>query len=147
MLRHRSGTSYEDMYWLDISSAQIVASEISQQSPSKIQYSKSTRHAIRNHKNLLAIHTHPSSMPPSVGDFNSALRNNYRVCIVCCHNGKLFMYRSHKYIIEFFYKSTIAKYKHRGYNDYEAQIKTLIEFEEHKYITFKEVNADEITRK
>ena len=111
MLKHRSGTLLEDMYWIDINTKSIVASEITQEIECEIRYSKSTQRAIKNNKNLLVIHTHPFSMPPSIRDLNSALSNGYRICIVCCHNGKVFMYQSNRHVIEFFYKGTVAKYK------------------------------------
>ena len=33
MLKHRSGTLYEDMYWIDIDTGEIVASEVNQKPP------------------------------------------------------------------------------------------------------------------
>lgn len=83
MLEHRSGTLFEDMYWLDIDSLEVVASETSQKEESRIKYSTATKKAIAQNDNLLVIHTHPNSMPPSINDFNSALKNRYKICIVC----------------------------------------------------------------
>ena len=40
MLKHRSGTLFEDMYWLDINTLEVVASETKQKVESKIKYSK-----------------------------------------------------------------------------------------------------------
>ena len=87
MLHHRSGTLLEDMYWIDIDSAKVIASETKQTGNGKIKYSRATMKKIAKHNNLLTIHTHPESMPPSINDFNSAYRNQYQVCIVCCHDG------------------------------------------------------------
>ena len=117
MLNHRSGTLYEDMYWIDIDTGEIVASEVNQK----------------------VMHTHPNSMPPSIRDFNSAYKNGYQICLVCCHNGKIFLYKSETYIFEFFYKGTVAKYKNLGYDEYEAQIMALREYETQENISFKEV--------
>ena len=104
MLNHRSGTLYEDMYWIDIDTGEVFASEISSQTECEIQYSKVTLKEIKRHKNILVMHTHPNSMPPSIRDFNSAYQKEYQICIVCCHNEKVFMYHSKGYIIELFYK-------------------------------------------
>ena len=93
MLNHRSGTLYEDMYWIDIDTGEIVASEVNQKVEKGIWYSKSTLREIEKHKNLLVMHTHPNSMPPSIRDFNSAYKNGYQICLVCCHNGKIFHLR------------------------------------------------------
>lgn len=139
MLEHRSGTLFEDMYWLDIDTLEVIASETEQKSESRIKYSRATKKAIAKNENLLVIHTHPNSMPPSVNDFNSALKNKYRLCIVCCHDGKIFMYHSKKHVVELLNKGTIAKYKKMGYDDYESQILALEELQNNGEISFKEV--------
>lgn len=139
MLEHRSGTLFEDMYWLDIDTLEVIASETEQKSESRIKYSRATKKAITENENLLVIHTHPNSMPPSINDFNSALKNKYRLCIVCCHDGKIFMYHSKKHVVELLNRGTIAKYKKMGYGDYESQILALKELQNNGEISFKEV--------
>ncbi|MGN0142552.1 MAG: hypothetical protein ACI4AD_10015 [Roseburia sp.] len=139
MLKHRSGTLYEDMYWIDIDTLQVVASETEQRNESEVKYSKATKRNIAKYENLLVLHTHPRSMPPSIRDFNSALHNKYQVCLVCCHNGRVFLYQSNRYVVEFVYKGTIAKYKKMGYDDFEAQICALNEYKKKGDISFKEV--------
>ncbi len=139
MLHHRSGTQYEDMYWIDIDSLEIVASETNQKAKRKIKYSKATKNAISRHENLLVMHTHPDSMPPSINDFNSALHNKYQVCLVCCHDGRLFMYHSNNYVVEFFYRNTVAKYRKRGLSEFEAQMQALSVFQADGDILLKEV--------
>ena len=139
MLNHRSGTEYEDMYWLDIDSMKIIAFEINQRVKRRIQYSKSTEKAISTYENILVIHTHPNSMPPSSADFNSALKNKYQICVVCCHDGKIFLYQSRRYIVELAFKLTVAKYKKMGYDEYESQMKALKEYEQKSDILVREV--------
>ena len=139
MLEHRSGTLFEDMYWIDIDSLEVVASETEQKTESRIKYSKATKRAISQKHNLLVIHTHPNSMPPSINDFNSALKNKYRICIVCCHDGRIFMYQSRKHVVDFLNKGTIAKYKKMGYNDFDSQILALKELQNNGDIFLKEV--------
>lgn len=139
MLNHRSGTLLEDMYWIDIDTGEIIASETNQKVEKQIKYSKATLREIKKHKNILVIHTHPNSMPPSIRDFNSAYKNGYQICLVCCHDGKVFLYNSEVNILEFFYKGTVAKYENLGYDEYEAQIMALSEYEAKENISFKEV--------
>ncbi len=139
MLEHRSGTLYEDMHWIDIDSQKVVASEVNQTKEREIKYSKATKKIVSNNKNLIAVHTHPNSMPPSINDFNSALKHGYQICIICCHDGKIFMYQSNKYVLDLFHKGTIYKYKVRGYNDFDAQVLALKELQSHGDISFKEV--------
>lgn len=78
-------------------------------------------------------------MLPSIDDFNSALRNKYQICIVCCHDGKIFMYQAHRYVLKIFYNGTIAKYKKMKYNEYESQMLTLCDFQNNGDISFKEL--------
>lgn len=139
MLNHRSGTLFEDMYWIDIDSKMIIASETNQKAECRVQYSDSTVKAIRNYKNLLVLHTHPYSMPPSIRDFNSNINNGYQISLVCCHNGRVFMYQSNRRVVELLYKGTVAKYKKMGYDDFEAQWYALMEYQQRGDIIFKEV--------
>ena len=75
MLVHRSGTSLEDMYWVDIDTLEIVAQEINMMVEKKIVYSGTTLKNIRKHEHLLTVHTHPNSFPPSIEDFKESLIN------------------------------------------------------------------------
>ena len=49
------------------------------------------------------------------------------------------MYQSYRHVSEFLYKGTVAKYRKMGYDDFEAQIFALKEYEQKGDITFKEV--------
>ena len=91
MLKHRTGTLFEDMYWVDIDSLKIVAAETEQKIIGRIKYSKKTKKVVKKYSNLLAIHTHPNSMPPSVNDFNSSLKNGYRYASYVVMMGRFFI--------------------------------------------------------
>ena len=110
MLNHRSGTQYEDMYWIDIDTLEIVAAETTQKKEGAIKYSRKTKKVIRERRRLLAIHTHPNSMPPSVADFNSAKAHKYEKGIICCHNGLVYCYQSYGYLSEHFYWASVKFY-------------------------------------
>ena len=92
MLNHRSGTQYEDMYWVDMDTLEIIATETNQKRKGSIKYSKRTKKAIKQRKRILAIHTHQNSMPPSLADLNSVKNHGYEMGLVCCHNGKMYVY-------------------------------------------------------
>ena len=139
MLNHRAGSMYEDMYWIDIDTLKIIAKETTQKEESKIIYSADTKKAIKRYNNILSIHTHPSSMPPSIDDFNSSYNNKYSISLVCCHDGKLYMYKSYKYFFKFFHNGTIRKYITKGYDEFDAQIFALNELQESGCISYKEV--------
>lgn len=129
MLNHRSGTQYEDMYWIDIDTLEIVTAETTQKKEGAIKYSRKTKKVIRERRRLLAIHTHPNSMPPSVADFNSAKAHKYEKGIICCHNGLVYCYQSYGYLSEYFYWSTVEKYKKIGYDEINSQLLALDDYE------------------
>lgn len=138
-LKHRSGTELEDMYWIDLSDGEIKALEITSTKAREIVYSEHTKKVVKNNKNLVAIHTHPSSMPPSAADFNSYLRNGYKSGYVICHNGTIFGYTSEQEISEKLYSLYIDEYTSNGNNEFEAQISALMKLKENHAIDFWEV--------
>lgn len=141
MLRHRSGTVYEDMFWVDLETLEIIASETSAAAPKKIEYSEATKKAIRNCKKLLTIHSHPDSFPPSIDDFNSNYDHAYVLGIVACHDGRVYMYSANERINEDYYNLVVEEYLKRGYNEDESQRCALLEIQTNFDIQFKEVMA------
>lgn len=139
MLRHRSGTLLEDMYWLDGGTGKVIASALNEQSNSAVAYSPAIKKAIKNRNDLIAIHTHPHSMPPSAADFNSCCRNQYKCGYVACHNGKVFGYTSNEIVDERLYNAYIKRFANEGYSEYDAQIETLKKIKENASIDFWEV--------
>lgn len=139
-LKHRSGTEFEDMYWIDGNTGEIVAQEISSADKREITYSNKTRKAVQNNVGLLALHTHPGSMPPSAADFNSCLRNKYKIGYVICHNGKIFAYTSEQEISEDLYRLYIAEFLSDGKGEFDAQISALNKLKISYAINFWEVD-------
>lgn len=117
MLTHRSGTLFEDMYWIDLESMKIVAKETDADIEEEIVYSEKTKNVVADYDNLLTIHSHPNSFPPSISDFNSNFRNNYSVGIIICHDGKIYMYGADEEVSEDYYNLTVAEYLKQGYNE------------------------------
>ena len=139
ILEHRSGTEFEDMYWINPENVMIVAEETGSRSKGKIEYSEKLISKIKKYNNLITIHSHPNSFPPSINDLNSNYYNHYDIGIVVCHDGKIFMYSSKQAINEDYYKLTIEKYLKSGYNEYEAQMFALEKLQEKFDIEVKEV--------
>jgi hypothetical protein len=96
MLLHRTGTVLEDMYWIDLDAIRVVAKEVNASIPKKIVYSEATKKTIKEYGNLLTIHTHPDSFPPSIDDINSNYDHSYIVGIVICHDGRIYMYSANE---------------------------------------------------
>ena len=138
-LNHRSGTQYEDMYWIDLDTLEVVAKETDAVFEKRIEYSNSTEKIIRKYNNLLTVHTHPNSFPPSIDDLNSNFFNNYTIGIVICHDGRVYMYSSNEQINKNYYELVVEGYLKSGYNEDEAQLFALAEIQEHFDIEFKEV--------
>lgn len=82
MLKHRSGTKYEDMYWIDLDTLNVVAKETTAVVEKRIVYSVATERKIKKYNNLLTLHTHPDSFPPSIDDLNSNFDHAYADGIV-----------------------------------------------------------------
>ncbi len=121
-LKHRSGTVFEDMYWIDSDTGKIVSSIIDSTEEHAIIYTESIKQIIKKNQNLIAIHTHPSSMPPSVSDLNSCYKNKYNCGFIACHDGKVFGYTSYEEVNKRIYEIYISDCIMNGYSDYDAQM-------------------------
>lgn len=124
-LKHRSGTIFEDMYWLDSETGRIVLSVTDSTDERAIVYSDRIKNSIKNKQGLITLHTHPSSMPPSASDLNSCYKNKYKSGFVACHNGRIFGYTSNELINERIYNMYIQNFIKEGYTEFDAQLKTL----------------------
>lgn len=139
-LNHRSGTLYEDIYWIDKTTGEVVGKIVDSQKEQGVTYTESIKRLIRQkNRSLIALHTHPSSMPPSIADFNACANNEYSFCIVCCHDGRIYSYNSKERIQDELYDLYIAGYKKKGYNEEKAQIEALRKLAKNHAISFKEV--------
>ena len=139
MLEHRSGTEFEDMYWIDPEDMTIVAEETESSSEGKIRYTEKLISKIRKYNNLITLHSHPNSFPPSINDLNSNYHNHYDIGIIVCHDGRIFVYTSDEEINEDYYKLKVEKYLKSGYNEDEAQMFALEELQLQFDIHVKEV--------
>lgn len=139
MLLHRSGTLYEDMYWFDADTGKIIAKEIDSSEEEQILYSESISKAIKGGNKIIAVHTHPCSMPPSIADFNSAKDHNYMLGVVLCHDGKIFCYKSDEIISKMMYNLYVADYYVQFQDEFLAQLEAIKELSETYSIEFWEV--------
>lgn len=143
MLLHRSGTEYEDMYWIDLINGKIVCKITDSKYKKKILYTTTIKKTIKKSENLLTIHTHPDSFPPSIDDINSNYDHNYEIGIVICHDGRVYMYSAEEKINVNYYKLIVEDYLKNGYNEDTAQIEALKELQKKFSIYFKEVTEDD----
>lgn len=138
-LKHRSGTVLEDMYWIDGSTGDVILAETECTVPRGIPYTDRIKNAIKDAENIVTLHTHPSSMPPSIEDFNSCCRNHYMIGFIACHNGKVIWYRSEQEISKSLYNLYIGEYLTKGFEEFDAQWKALEKLKENYLIDFGEV--------
>ena len=132
MLLHRNNTLYEDMYLIDEQSGRVVGVQTHSTKIQEITYNKSLEQAIKKHKQhtLISIHNHPESKPPSGSDFSSCGERKYQKGVICCHNGDVYVYQTgNKPFTSTLFDKTVDKYKGRGYNEYDAYIETLNQFQ------------------
>lgn len=139
MLYHRSGTKFEDMYWIDGKTGEIVLSSLNQKRESAIFYTKRIKRAIRGKSDLIAMHTHPQSLPPSDADFNSAFYHGYSKALVLCHDGRVFQYYAREPVNGALYDMYVQRYSNIGLSEFDAQIKALEKLKENCDIDFWEV--------
>ena len=141
MLKHRSGTLFEDMCWVDSKTGLVVASALNEQIEESIVYTEMLKKAIANQQNLITMHTHPNSMPPSASDFNSMFKHGYQSSFVLCHDGKIFQYLANEEVNERLYGLYIQRFMADGLSDYAAQLKALERLKENYDIDFWEVKS------
>lgn len=141
-LKHRSGTAFEDMYWIDGNSGDVLLSVTDSTDERTIRYTDRIKKVIRSNNSIVTVHTHPSSMPPSIEDFNSCVNNGYKKCFVACHNGKVYGYYSNEIINPKLYNLYIQKYMNNGFSEVDAQIKTINKLSQSFDIKFWEVSCD-----
>ncbi len=138
-LKHRSGTVYEDMYWIDSNTGKVILSVVDSTDERAIVYTDKMKSVIKNQSSIITMHTHPSSMPPSIDDFNSCFNNGYEMGVIACHDGRVFKYSSRQFVSKSLYNLYIGEYLDEGFNEFDAQLKTLEKLKQNHMIDFKEV--------
>lgn len=138
-LKHRSGTKFEDMYWIDGNTGEIIASALNEKEESGVVESKRRNKVLARYKNIYAIHSHPASMPPSATDFNCFFEQGYSKAFVACHDGTLYSYTSEQEVSKELYNLYVSKFASNGYSEKEAQLKALAKLKENHKIDFWEV--------
>ena len=145
-LEHRSGTQYEDMCWIDLNSITVVAEETTSKKERQINYSKKTKKVVKEYDNLLTIHSHPNSTPPSLDDINSNVKWGYNLGIVVCHNGTIYVYSSEEIISKTLFGLIASEYVSNGYDKDQAHLLTLQKLASQGHIMFKEVTINGVRK-
>ncbi|MDR0903123.1 MAG: hypothetical protein LBM59_00640 [Ruminococcus sp.] len=140
MLNHRSGTDFEDMYWFDENTGKEFTSITNMSIPSVVKYSPDFMKKYHDIKNKVTIHNHPRSMPPSMGDFESAYRNGYSFGVIAAHDGTVYIYRNLTKPQAELYDSITSNLRAMGYSEFGVEVMALEEMADRGILVFKEVN-------
>ena len=138
-LKHRSGTVFEDMYWINSNTGNIELAVTDSTAERGIPYSDKIIKAITGRTDLITLHTHPGSMPPSISDLNKNFEHNYRTGFIACHNGRVFGYNCNEEISQALHDLYVAEYQSMGYDEYSAQLASLNKLKENHDFDFWEV--------
>lgn len=141
ILSHRSGQNGEDIYLYNTELKKWYKSSTGKMAGTP-EYTEKIVSGIKRAKKgtLISFHNHPASMPPSVDDINAASQNGYKTGYVLCHDGKIYRYSaSEKYISQRIYEMHIARYRQKGYNEFEAQKQTIVDLSKEYGFLFEEV--------
>ena len=139
MLHHRSGTEFEDMYWFDAASCTVLCRRLDETTPGEIRHTKKIDNQIKRCPSVIAMHTHPHSMPPSPEDFNTYLNSGYEMGIVLCHDGTIYIYHALQRIDEHLWAAYVADYMKKYHDAGEAQAAALLEFQKMGLLFLAEV--------
>lgn len=132
MLKHRSGTNGEDLYYYNPRLKKWYKSTSGTQAGTPDYTDEIVQGLIESKTGeIISFHNHPLGMPPSVSDLNAALVNGYKKGYTIRHNGKIFEYTPPKYKIDkTIYDKRIEKYKKEGFDEFQAQLKSLEDLSE-----------------
>lgn len=131
-LIHRNGTYKEDMYLISIIDGKRKGINTSTKLDNIIEYNDSLNNAILSNPKgtLISIHNHGTNLPPTGADFSSAGVRQYAQGVIVCHNGDVYTYKvGSKIFTSKLFDDTVEKYKKLMYNEFDAHIKALEQFE------------------
>lgn len=93
MLRHRTGTWYEDLAYVDTKSNKTMA-RTDFNAKRRVKPSRQMNKMIKDSEDytIIGIHNHPGSQVPSYDDFKAAYQRRYKYGLVACHDGTIYKY-------------------------------------------------------
>lgn len=94
MLRHRSGTEYEDIAYIDSKTGKSIINKsynVKRKAKPNRPMNKMLKAA--DDYTIIGIHNHPNSGVPSFSDFQVAQQRKYKYGIATCHNGMIYKYK------------------------------------------------------
>lgn len=93
MLRHRSGTEYEDLAYIDSKTGSFMVRD-DYNVKKKVIPSRAMKKMVKSADDytIIAVHNHPTSSVPSLSDLLSARDKKYKYGIIAGHDGTIYKY-------------------------------------------------------
>ena len=134
-LTHRNGTYGEDLTLINAETGNIEGRQSKSLTENGVDYNKSLNKALADNSpySLISIHNHPTNNPPTGSDLASNGSKKYKLGVVVTHNGRVFTYKAgNKPFLANSFDNVVDKNRSKGYNEYEAIIETLKQYQ-HDY--------------
>lgn len=131
-LTHRNGTYGEDLTLINAETGNIEGRQSKSVSENGVEYNSSLNKALADNPpySLISIHNHPTNNPPTGSDLVSNAGRKYRLGVVVTHNGRVFTYKAgNKPFLANSFDSVVDKNRSKGYNEYEAILETLKQYQ------------------
>lgn len=116
MLEHHHGDKYEDLYFIDSVTNQILARTDYRINEQEVLPTAAMKTMARNSPNIISIHNHPANGLPSFEDIKSCYLVGYKYGLVMCHNGDIFQYKTLDDLNRANYESSFHIYYKREHN-------------------------------
>ena len=96
MLRHRSGTEYEDLAYIDSKTGSCMVRD-NYNVKKQVLPSRAMKKMVNGADDytIISVHNHPTSSAPSLSDLCSARDKKYKYGIAAGHNGTIYKYAVH----------------------------------------------------
>lgn len=146
ILKHRDGTSQEDLYLFDARTGKLESSVVDSKLDSAVESSPEMKSKLLDKsKDFVLVHNHPKSSYPSAADLNSLYDNsNVSYGVIACHNGTLIKYtKPNKKIEQKEIYSAILGYVNLGYTNETANKKAFERLSEKYNFTIEVYNERE----
>lgn len=116
MIKHRSGTLFEDLIFINSKTGELKRSDQFE----KIRAAKPTRKMLQMLNQteddvIIGIHNHPGSTVPSFSDIAVANIRKYKYGLIAAHDGNIFKYWIIGQIDKFIYDLAVANLNREGY--------------------------------
>ena len=92
MLKHRSGTLYEDLAFIDTSTGKVLK-QTNSLLKEKVKPTKAMLKMVKDTDGtIIGVHNHPNSSVPSLDDLITSVERKYKYGIAACHDGTVYKY-------------------------------------------------------